>query len=235
MKLFIQLSDLFKRFFSEDSIDSSKSEHCVPGLLLIHGNIGGKFNIDSISMPDRFSKIPTSNSILDVDFIVNESGLYDLDSPNSLIEKLLTQCLSPVPFQINERENELEVLLNRRHFHAYLWKSKNYLTIVCPHHPLFQKNRFSQFYTYFIFDISFIDEADNSILLEDLDGSDLWISNRYRIRLDQTKQTEGELVIESSKNVLHSLLRRNNYCRGQEEMEEEWNKRILLHIVDDIQ
>lgn len=140
-----------------------------------------------------------------------------------------------VPFQINERENELKVSFNRKHFHANLWKSKNYLVIVCPHHPLFQKNRFSQFYTNFIFDISFIDEVDNSILLDDLNGSDLWISNRYRIRLELIKQTEGELVIESSKNIFHRLPRKNNYCRDRAEMEEEWNKRILLHIVDDIQ
>jgi len=234
MKGFFQLSDLFKRYILEDSMDSSKSEHSVPGLLIIHGNIGGKFNTDSIFLPDRFSKIPTSKSILDVDFTVNESGMYDLDTPNVLTEKLLKQCLSPVPFQINERENDLEVLFNKRHFHANLWKSKNYITIVCPHHPLFQKNRFSMFYKYFIFDISFIDEADNLILLDDLDRSDSWISNGYRIRLELIKQTEGELVIENSKNVLQSLLRRNSYYIDREEMEEEWNKRILHQIVDEI-
>lgn len=219
----------------EDSTHYSRGEHYVLGLLLIHGNIGGKFNTDSIFVPDRFSKIPTSKSILDVDYKVNESGVYDFDSPNALAEKLLKQCLSPVPFQINERENELEVSFNRRHFHANLWKSKNYLVIACPHYPLFQKDRFSQFYINFIFDISLIDEAGNSILLNDFEGSDLWIGNRYRIRLDLIKQTEDELVIESSKNVFARLPRRNNYCRGREEMEEDWNKRILLHIVDDIQ
>jgi len=90
------------------------------------------------------------------------------------------------------------------------------------------------FYKYFIFDISFIDEADNLILLDDLDRSDLWISNGYRIRLELIKQTEGELVIENSKNVLQRLLRRNSYYIDREEMEEEWNKRILHQIVDEI-